>query len=81
MRPGVRQAAVKAEPAADVGPWLQRGSQNEKKARCRAGNGPMSWARLEGLEPQPSDAVDIYVGVSYLPICPLTCCALLTDAQ
>jgi Bacterial protein of unknown function (DUF899) len=34
----------------------QRGSQSNKKARCRAGNGPMSWARSEGLEPQPSDA-------------------------
>ena len=29
----------------------QRGSQNDKKARCRAGNGPVTWARSEGLEP------------------------------
>jgi len=29
----------------------QRGSQSDKKARCRAGNGPVSWARSEGLEP------------------------------
>ena len=29
----------------------QRGSQSHKKARCRAGNGPVSWARSEGLEP------------------------------
>ena len=29
----------------------QRGSQNAKKARCRAGNGLVSWARSEGLEP------------------------------
>ncbi len=29
----------------------QRGSQNDKKARCRAGKGPVTWARSEGLEP------------------------------
>ena len=29
----------------------QRGSQSDKKARCRAGNGPVTWARSEGLEP------------------------------
>ena len=29
----------------------QHGSQGDKKARCRAGNGPLTWARSEGLEP------------------------------
>ena len=26
-----------------------RGSQSDKKARCRAGSGPLTWARSEGL--------------------------------
>ena len=29
----------------------QRGSQDNRKAPCRAGKGPLSWARSEGLEP------------------------------
>jgi len=29
----------------------QCGSQNNQKAPCRAGKGPVSWARSEGLEP------------------------------
>ena len=29
----------------------QRGSQNNKKGPLRAGEGPVSWARSEGLEP------------------------------
>jgi hypothetical protein len=31
------------------------GPQNDKKARCRVDSGPLTSARLEGLEPQPSD--------------------------
>ena len=39
------------EPGSVRGLTCSRGSQSDKKARCRAGNGPVSWARSEGLEP------------------------------
>jgi hypothetical protein len=36
---------------ADMCAWLPAWLPNGKKARYREGNGPVSWARSEGLEP------------------------------
>ena len=36
---------------ADMCRWLPAWLPRRQKARCRAGNGPLTWARSEGLEP------------------------------